>query len=168
VAASRKRVEQHQELSLAEAAQTVLDECRMVLPGIQALFGFQLVAVFSDRFDELGPWDQRLHLVGIALVAISAALVMTPAAYHRRRGGRLVTDTFIHVASALLVASMLPLAATLGIDFFLIATLVFGSEAQAAPFAVALFAVMVFLWFIFPRMPGLHHAIARARARLSP
>ncbi len=43
-------------LSLTQAAQVLLDECRMVLPGIQALFGFQLIAVFSPRFAEaLGP-----------------------------------------------------------------------------------------------------------------
>jgi hypothetical protein len=37
---------------LAEAATYLLDECRMVLPGIQALFGFQLIAVFNQRFEQ--------------------------------------------------------------------------------------------------------------------
>jgi hypothetical protein len=31
----------------------LLEECRMVLPGIQALFGFQLVAVFNTPFKQL-------------------------------------------------------------------------------------------------------------------
>ena len=42
--------EERQELTLAEAAQALLDECRMILPGIQALFGFQLIAVFNIIF----------------------------------------------------------------------------------------------------------------------
>jgi len=34
----------------------------MVLPGIQALFGFQLIAVFSDGFaNKLTRAEQRLH-----------------------------------------------------------------------------------------------------------
>jgi hypothetical protein len=41
-----------EELPLSKAAEYVLDECRMVLPGIQALFGFQLIAVFSPGFRE--------------------------------------------------------------------------------------------------------------------
>ena len=34
-----------QELSLNDAATHVLEECRTVVPGMQALFGFQLIAV---------------------------------------------------------------------------------------------------------------------------
>src|SRR5207244_6072194 len=103
--------EECETLELADAAQTMLDECRMVLPGIQALFGFQLIAVFNQRFaEDLPKSDQGLHLVAITLVAIAVALVMTPAAYHRHRGARVVTDTFVHVSSVLLVASMIPLA----------------------------------------------------------
>jgi len=32
----------------------LLEECRMVLPGIQALFGFQLIAVFNQPFGPIG------------------------------------------------------------------------------------------------------------------
>ena len=63
---ARHKVPEHQELDLQQAAQTLLDECRTVLPGIQALFGFQLVAVFNQRFaDDLGKPEQVLHFVAI-------------------------------------------------------------------------------------------------------
>ncbi len=39
-----------EELSLDSAVRHILEECRMVLPGIQALFGFQLIAVFNEGF----------------------------------------------------------------------------------------------------------------------
>lgn len=39
-------------LPLAQAAKLLLEECRMVLPGIQALFGFQLMGVLQARFGE--------------------------------------------------------------------------------------------------------------------
>src|SRR5437016_998681 len=83
----RKRIdaEETQKLSLAEAAQYLLDECRMVLPGIQALFGFQLIAVFSPGFAQQLTHDKQcLHLLAITLVALAVAMVMTPAAYHRQ------------------------------------------------------------------------------------
>lgn len=38
-------------LPLPTAAEYLLDECRMVLPGIQALFGFQLISFFSPGFE---------------------------------------------------------------------------------------------------------------------
>ena len=79
-----------QRLSLAERepmpelASHLLEDCRTVLPGIQALFGLQLVAVFNGKFWELSYNQRVLHLMAIALVAISVAQVMTPTAYHRQ------------------------------------------------------------------------------------
>ena len=35
-------------LSLDKAVEYLLEECRIVLPGIQVLFGFQLATVFTD------------------------------------------------------------------------------------------------------------------------
>src|SRR5437870_12446674 len=63
--------------------QATIEEARMVLPGIQALFGFQLVAAFNQRFTELSPAHQNLHFAALVLTAISVGIIMTPAAYHR-------------------------------------------------------------------------------------
>ena len=52
-----------EQVKLSEAASHLLNECRMVLPGIQAIFGFQLIAVFNERFSkDLESIDQRVHL----------------------------------------------------------------------------------------------------------
>ena len=55
-------------VSLEAAVSHLLEECRMVLPGLQALFGFQLIAVFSAGFEvQLSPFEQRLHLLALGL-----------------------------------------------------------------------------------------------------
>src|SRR5204863_5078521 len=96
---SRPGQEKHEELPLSKAAEYLLDECRMVLPGIQALFGFQLIAVFNSAFGEkLSSSKQRLHLLAIALLTIAIAIIMTPAALHRQKGPYEVTDTFVRVS----------------------------------------------------------------------
>ena len=46
---------------LEKIAQVAIEESRMVLPGIQALFGFQLIAGFNQRFQELPGAEQSLH-----------------------------------------------------------------------------------------------------------
>jgi len=38
---------------LKEETNNPIQKARMVLPGIQALFGFQTMAVFNSRFNEL-------------------------------------------------------------------------------------------------------------------
>ena len=62
-----------------DQAKNALDEARMVLPGIQALFGFQLIAIFNDGFDtKLSSSEQDLHLAAISLVAVAVVLIMAP------------------------------------------------------------------------------------------
>ena len=68
---------------LDKRAQNAIEEARMVLPGIQALFGFQLIAVFNDRFMDLAASERVVHVWSLVLIALSIALIMTPAAYHR-------------------------------------------------------------------------------------
>src|SRR5215467_16201158 len=74
-----RKVSKSEELSMDSSATLLLEECRMVLPGIQALFGFQLIAVFSPGFSEkLSSGEQNLHFVSIVLVVISEHLSWRP------------------------------------------------------------------------------------------
>ena len=37
--------------AVMKKAQMAIEEARMVVPGLQALFGFQLIAIFNRRFE---------------------------------------------------------------------------------------------------------------------
>src|SRR5437868_9249018 len=141
-----------EEISLDSAAAHLLEECRMVLPGIQALFGFQLIAVFNQGFGEkLSSGEQQLHFAALFLVALSTGLVMAPAAIHRQSQQREVSERFIWISSWLLLISMFPLAAGLTLDVYLIAQIVFDSPALSTGLAAILFAVLISLWLGLPR-----------------
>jgi hypothetical protein len=142
---------QREDLPLSKAAEFLLDECRMVLPGIQALFGFQLIAVFNPGFSEkLEPDERLLHLLAIVLVAIAIALIMTPAAYHRQTRPQEVTQAFIRLSTRVMLLSMLPLCVGICVDFYLIANMIIGSGG-AALLAAALFVFFALFWFVLPR-----------------
>lgn len=147
--AGKGRVE---EVSLDKATQHTLEECRMVLPGIQALFGFQLIAVFNEGFAEKlsGP-QQLMHLAAIVLVGIAIALVMAPAALHRQADPTVVSERFVWLASKLLLASMYPLAIAICLDAWLVTSVIVGGNAVGI--AVALFLLVVFglFWLLLPR-----------------
>jgi hypothetical protein len=142
---------ERQRLELFQAAELLLEECRMVLPGIQGLFGFQLVAVFSARFHEqLAYGEQLLHLLAIALTVVAIVLIMTPAATHRQFDPCEVTIDFIRLSSRLLLWSMAPLALALCLDFYLVARVITGSIALAWS-AAGLFALFGWFWYLLPR-----------------
>lgn len=145
-----KGLEGAEALSLTKAADHLIEECRMVLPGVQALFGFQLIAVFSERFETaLTQPEKELHLVSIALVVLAIALIMTPAAYHRLTAPDRVSAHFLRLSTRLLMAGMPILMVALVLDAYLVGRLIDGARAGFA-IATALFVVFVALWFVLP------------------
>jgi len=154
-----------EDVKLADAASFLLEECRMVLPGIQAIFGFQLVAVFNQRFGDLTEAEQTMHFIAMSFNAVAIAMVMCPAAYHRMSMPFRVTRQFIRNSSRLLMAAMVPLGLSLAADYYIIARLVFEDTAHGwlAALAVALFAILTLFWFIFPRSRRLQDWLDRHR-----
>ncbi len=138
------------QLSLSEASSQLLNECRMVLPGIQTLLGFQLIAVFQPPFAGLSPAMQRLHLFAILCVVVAIALVMTPAALHRLREPTSVSKEFIRLSSAFLMWSMPPLALGLSSDVYIVSTMATHETAVSAVLALFSLGMFVGLWFVVP------------------
>jgi uncharacterized membrane protein (DUF485 family) len=144
--------EKIQKLPLSEAVTHLLEECRMVLPGIQALFGFQLIAVFNPTFQEkLSSPERLLHLSAIVLVVISIAMIMAPAAYHRQKDPEAVTEGFIAIATRLLLCSMFPLMLAIGFECFLVTRLITNRVSAGLVLAGLLVCVCFMLWFVLPR-----------------
>jgi hypothetical protein len=141
-----------QELSLNDATSHVLEECRTVVPGMQALFGFQLIAVFSNSFrEQLSSIERVVHLAAILLVTIAIVLVMAPAALHRQTEPMAVSRRLIEISSRLLMASMVPLAAGICLEIYIVARVILGTSAGAAIVAVLSLAVFVVFWLVVPR-----------------
>jgi len=137
---------------LEEQARDVQEEARMVLPGVQALFGFQLVGAFNQRFTDLQLGDQTLYFLSLILVTSSIGLLMAPAAYHRMAERGTVSAYFIAVSSRLIALAMAPLAVGIGLDVYVVARLVFPQLAASGAVAIssAIFAMLALLWFGFP------------------
>jgi hypothetical protein len=136
---------------LDKEAERLLEEARMVLPGIQALFGFQLIAFFNQRFSEaLSPGDQHIHLIALLLAALSIAFVMAPAAYHRQAEPGRVSKIFVKVATQLITIGMVPLAIALSLDTYVVSKLVLHDERSIFPAAI-LFVILAALWFAWPQ-----------------
>ena len=155
-----------EEVALCDAVAFILDECRMVLPGIQTLFGFQLIAVFNNRFaEDLSRLDQVLHFVAITLIVLAIALIMTPAACHRHMGVRHVSEAFVRLSTWLLLASMWPLAFGIAIDFYIIGRLILGPGPALVPMTLGLLALFGFLWVFVPRSRTLQDRLAAPTPR---
>jgi hypothetical protein len=138
-------------ISLAEATSHILEECRMVLPGIQTLFGFQLICVFNQGFERLSSPDQKLHFISIILIVIAMILVMAPAALHRLSQPCAVSQRLIDIASCFLLWSMSVLAVGICIEVYLVGHLILENRFLAGGISVLLLGLFIYWWRIFPK-----------------
>lgn len=123
----------------------------MVLPSIQALFGFQLVAVFNTPFwERLSAGEQRFHLLALGLLAVAIALVMTPAEYHRQAEPETIFRTFVLLSTQVLRLSLMPLAASICLDVYLIARLILQSRMAGLSIASVVLLFFIALWVVLP------------------
>lgn len=140
--------------SLGQQVNTIEQEARMVLPGIQALFGFQLIAVFNPGFKaELSETSQILHLIALILVAISTILIIAPAAYHRQANHQ-ISKHFVSLSNSLLAWAMVPLALGSCLDIYLVTRLIVRSTFWSIVIGCGVFFIYFWTWFIFPHIRG--------------
>ena len=132
---------------LKDKIDQVLTEARVVLPGAQALLGFQFVTMLMDGFDKLPPSSKYVHLISLALMALSIILLMTPAAYHRIVEKGEETEHFHSVAGYFLIAAMVPLPIGICGDFFVVLRKVTESSRLAAAAALVMLLFFYGLWF---------------------
>ena len=143
--------------TLEEASTQVGGEARMLLPGVQTILGFQLMAVFNQRFEQFSSAEQILHFAAFLLVALAMGLMLTPAAYHRHVERRIVSARFVKMSSRLLTWSMAPFMIGICLDTYLIGKIILKDMVPALVAGLGMFVVLTGLWFVLPvaaRPPG--------------
>jgi hypothetical protein len=144
------RMKKRERSSLEEKIQTLLTESRVILPGVQALLGFQLAAMLTDKFDTLPEHLRLIHLGSLFLIAIAIILLIAPAAYHRLAAdGEPRADVDAFGAKAVLGA-LVPLALGLCADLYIVVAMQSGSALWALFPALGALAGFVLLWVVFP------------------
>jgi hypothetical protein len=132
---------------LQDKIEQVLTETRVVLPGAQALLGFQFAAFLMEPFDNLPESSKIIHLVSLGLIALCTILLMTPAAYHRLVEKGEDSEEFHTFVSRMVLAAMVPLALGLSGDFYVVVAKVFRSAQVGIAAAGAIMFLFFGLWF---------------------
>jgi Family of unknown function (DUF6328) len=135
---------------LDEEIRHALTEIRMVLPGAQALLGFQFVTLLLEDFSRLPESLKQVHLLSLALMTIAVVLLMTPAAYHRIVEKGENTERFHRFASRMLMASLIPMGFGFATDFYIVVWKVTDSGVWAWTATLVLLAMIFGFWFGLP------------------
>ena len=136
----------------------LLQELRVALPGVQVLFAFLLTVPFAQGFTKVTPFQEKVYFAVLLLTAISAALLISPSAYHRMVFRTQQKDHLIFTANKLMIAGLAFLALAMTGAVMLITDVLFGTAATVITAAAALSLFVVF-WWLLPlrrRVKGSH------------
>jgi len=122
----------------------LLNELRVVLPGVQVLFAFLLIVPFSNGFSKVTHTQRAVYFVAFLFAALGTALLIAPSSYHRLRFRKRDKEKMLLTSNKLAVAGMAFVAAAIGGTVFLISDFLY--HVTAASVVTALVAGW-FAWF---------------------
>jgi hypothetical protein len=135
---------------LATKIEQLLTEARVIIPGAQALFGFQFVAMLTNGFDRLPQSSKNMHALALGLIALNVVLLMTPAALHRLSFGGEDSPRFLRIGSALVIAAPLFLAAGIAVENYVVLQKVMNAQVWSVCGAVSTFVLLAGCWYALP------------------
>ncbi len=127
----------------------LLQELRVALPGVQVLFAFLLAVPFQQNFTEITSFEKNVYFATLLCTAISAALLISPSAYHRLTFHLQQKRQLVFLANRLTIAGLGFLALAMTGAVTLITDVLFGGVATVV-FGLAAALMFVLLWGILP------------------
>jgi hypothetical protein len=142
--------EKEEETDLSTRIEQMLTEARVIVPGAQALLGFQLAVTFTRAFVELPEAQKIIHVVALCCVAVAIVILMATAAVHRVAFRGQDSTAFLRIGSAFVITAPLALALGLAGDMQVAIRQATGSETAAYALAAASLLLLFGLWYGVP------------------
>jgi hypothetical protein len=138
----------------------LLNELRVVLPGVTVLLAFLLAVPFAKGWASVTEFQRNVFVVAFLASAVSVALLAAPVSYHRLRFRHGEKAQLVRLGNSLAIAGSAAAAVSLEAVVLLVIDYVLSRGAAIAA-AAALFVVVVALWYVLPLQAALKDRSAR-------
>jgi multisubunit Na+/H+ antiporter MnhG subunit len=123
----------------------LLDEVRVILPGVEILFGFLIILPFEFS-EELTGFERLLYLGAFLSVSAGLALLVAPTTYHRLRFREADKERMVFLANRLVAVATIFVALGIGLAVYLVVETILGGPLAAG---IAAVNAAWFAWFWF-------------------
>jgi predicted neutral ceramidase superfamily lipid hydrolase len=127
----------------------LLQEIRVVLPGIEVLFAFLITLPFTERFGAVTQTQRLVYFVALLCAALSTALLIAPSAHRRLLIHQRLKARTLQIANRLVIAGIVLLACAATSVVFVISDVLFGNPI-AGLVAGLIAGTFSWLWFGWP------------------
>jgi hypothetical protein len=127
----------------------LLQELRIVIPGVQILFAFLLTVPFSQGFTKLTSVQQYVFFATLLFTAAATALLIAPSAHHRLLFRQGVREQRLQMGNTLAILGLAFLVPAMVGVVYVITDLIFGLTT-ALIVTVVMALSFLLLWFVLP------------------
>jgi Family of unknown function (DUF6328) len=127
----------------------LLNEIRVVLPGVQVLFAFLFAAPFASGWTRVSHLQARVYMASILCAAAASVFLIAPTTYHRLTFRMGFKERLIRAGNVCLLAGTLMLSCSMSLAMFVVSSLVL-DDGWALVTSIVVAVVLVGLWYVFP------------------
>jgi len=127
----------------------LLQELRVVIPGVQILLAFLLTAPFQQRFAALPGSMRNAFFASIACATLATAFLIAPSAHHRLRWRAGEKERLVRVGNQMAIIGTVFLAAAIVLALYVITDVLFTTDLAVMTAIVSL-VVFAVLWYVVP------------------
>jgi uncharacterized membrane protein YedE/YeeE len=124
----------------------LLNELRVVLPGVQVLFAFLLAVPFSRGYPKVTEFEKITFFVSLLATAVSSALLIATPSFHRLRFQDGDKQKIIRYGNRFAIAGIGSLAVAMVAAVLMVTSYLFGVVPGIVT-AAAITVVIVVLWY---------------------
>jgi amino acid transporter len=127
----------------------LLQELRVVIPGVQVLLAFLLTAPFQQRFAELPGSLRNAFFASIASATLATAFLIAPSAHHRLRWRTGEKERLVRIGNQMAIAGTVFLATAIVLAVYVVTNVLFTTDL-ALWTALGFIVVFTGLWYVLP------------------
>lgn len=134
----------------------LVQELRVLLPGVQVLFAFLLTIPFSVGFETVGDAERAVYMLAFCSTTISAILLVAPGARHRARFREHDKEELVDSSNRLALVATGFLAVAIAAVGLLIGEYLYG-WVEGCVIAAAIVGLIAWFWYGWSMMRKFTH-----------
>jgi hypothetical protein len=127
----------------------LLQELRVVLPGIQVLFAFLLAVPFSQQFGKLTDGQRGVFFGAFIATSLASVLLLAPSVQHRMQWRQFDKERLLRASNRLALTGTALMAGAIDAVVYLVTDVLYGGAAPIVA-AVVVAAAVLIIWWLSP------------------
>jgi hypothetical protein len=127
----------------------LLQELRVVLPGVQVLLAFLLTAPFQQRFAAIPGSMRNAFFAAIVCATLATAFLIAPSAHHRMRWRAGDKERLVRIGNRMAIVGTVFLAAAIVLALYVVSDVLFTTNLAVLT-AIGALVLFAGLWYVVP------------------